>query len=62
LKNKHFQYKAKEKYDPAFLVKGRNEPCKMVEVLEAVAQIKNISQDELARIAWENTCKVFKIE
>ena len=34
-----FESKAKEKKKPGQLVKGRNEPCKIVEVMEVVIKI-----------------------
>jgi Tat protein secretion system quality control protein TatD with DNase activity len=41
------------------MVKNRNEPCKMIQVLEAVAKIKDISKEELAAVAYTNSCKLF---
>lgn len=55
-----FKAKDKKKFAEGFLVKGRNEPCKILEVAEAVAGIKGVSVAELAEVAYENSCKVFK--
>lgn len=41
------------------MVKGRNEPCKMLQVCEVVAVLKGITEEELANIAYENSCKLF---
>ncbi|GAB4834156.1 hypothetical protein Ancab_032420 [Ancistrocladus abbreviatus] len=52
--------KKKERYDPESLVKGRNEPCLVRQVLEAVAgcrQTADIAQ--LSKILYHNTCRVF---
>lgn len=52
--------KKKEKYDEQCLVKGRNEPCLVRQVLEVVAGCKGIAnQDELSMTLYHNTCRVF---
>ncbi|KAL1822563.1 hypothetical protein DCAR_0310382 [Daucus carota subsp. sativus] len=52
--------KKKEKYDEQCLVKGRNEPCLVRQVLEVVAGCKGIAnQDELSTTLYHNTCRVF---
>ncbi|CAI2373901.1 unnamed protein product [Moneuplotes crassus] len=53
---------AKKKYNPEKMCKERNEPCTMIQVLEAVAGIKDVSEKEVAEAAWENTMKMFKLE
>ncbi|XWS59368.1 hypothetical protein CRYUN_Cryun08bG0115500 [Craigia yunnanensis] len=53
-------YKKKEKYDQESLVKGRNEPCLVRQVLELVAGCKGISDiDQLSVTLYQNTCRVF---
>lgn len=54
-----FQSKRKDKWDMNYMVKGRNEPCTMIRVLEAVSKIKDIDEEKLADIVYENTMKVF---
>ncbi|KAI3994084.1 hypothetical protein MKX01_012341, partial [Papaver californicum] len=50
----------KEKYDPECIVKGRNEPCQVKQVLEVVAGCKGIADtDQLSKIIYHNTCRVF---
>uniref|UniRef100_A0A7C9DLZ5 Uncharacterized protein n=1 Tax=Opuntia streptacantha TaxID=393608 RepID=A0A7C9DLZ5_OPUST len=50
----------KEKYDPECLVKGRNEPCLVRQVLEVVAECKCISDiHQLSQSLYHNTCRVF---
>ncbi|KAK8953614.1 hypothetical protein KSP40_PGU015366 [Platanthera guangdongensis] len=52
--------KKKEKYDPDFTVKGRNEPCLIRQVLEVVAGCKGINNiDQLARTLHHNSCRIF---
>ncbi|XP_022744868.1 putative deoxyribonuclease TATDN1 isoform X1 [Durio zibethinus] len=52
--------KKKEKYDQESLVKGRNEPCLVRQVLEVVAGCKGISDiDQLSATLYQNTCRVF---
>lgn len=52
--------KKKEKYDPECLVKGRNEPCLVRQVLEVVAECKGIADiHELSQSLYHNTCRVF---
>ncbi|KAJ0088804.1 hypothetical protein Patl1_32735 [Pistacia atlantica] len=52
--------KKKEKYDPECIVKGRNEPCLVQQVLEVVAGCKGIDNiDQLSRTLYYNTCRVF---
>ncbi|KAL5720660.1 hypothetical protein ACHQM5_013306 [Ranunculus cassubicifolius] len=52
--------KKKEKYDLNSVVKGRNEPCQVRQVLEVVAGCKNIGDiDQLSKTIYHNTCRVF---
>ncbi|KAI3473379.1 hypothetical protein Pfo_030669 [Paulownia fortunei] len=52
--------KKKEKYDPECIVKGRNEPCLVRQVLEVVAGCKGIADiNQLSKTLYHNTCRVF---
>ncbi|KAI3688032.1 hypothetical protein L1987_81738 [Smallanthus sonchifolius] len=52
--------KKKEKYDQDCLVKGRNEPCLVRQVLEVVAGCKGVADiNQLSRTLYHNTCRVF---
>ncbi|EEF38280.1 TatD DNase domain-containing deoxyribonuclease, putative [Ricinus communis] len=52
--------KKKEKYDQDCIVKGRNEPCLIRQVLEVVAGCKGVvGIDQLSRTIYHNTCRVF---
>jgi len=52
--------KKKEKHDTQSLVKGRNEPCQIRQVLEVIAAHRK-EQDVggFAQTLYENTCRVF---
>jgi TatD DNase family protein len=49
----------KERFRWGEMVKGRNEPCSLYEVLRIVARIKNIEEDILAEQIMKNTKEVF---
>ncbi|XP_019424739.1 PREDICTED: putative deoxyribonuclease TATDN1 [Lupinus angustifolius] len=52
--------KKKEKYDQECIVKGRNEPCLVRQVLEVVAGCKGINDvGALSKTLYHNTCRVF---
>ncbi|KAL4606684.1 hypothetical protein ACB092_09G121500 [Castanea dentata] len=52
--------KKKEKYDQECIVKGRNEPCLVRQVLEVVAGCKGVLDlDQFSRTLYHNTCRVF---
>jgi Tat protein secretion system quality control protein TatD with DNase activity len=40
-------------------VKGRNEPCHIVAVAEVVAGVLGVSLEEVQRVTWDNTMRVF---
>ncbi|CAI5710037.1 unnamed protein product [Peronospora effusa] len=54
-----WQSKKAEKYTPDCLVKGRNEPCTLVQVLEIISGIRGEPQEDIAISVLENTEKVF---
>ncbi|KAK6579533.1 hypothetical protein PZA11_007769 [Diplocarpon coronariae] len=51
----------KEKWIEGAVVKGRNEPCFIGRVAWAVAGVKGLSVEEVARAAWTNSCRVFGV-
>jgi TatD DNase family protein len=51
--------KKKDKWDPKFMIKERNESCSMERVAFVVAGLKGISVEEVAEKAWENSIKMF---
>jgi Tat protein secretion system quality control protein TatD with DNase activity len=54
---------AKEKYqcNPAKMNKDRNEPCTMIQVVEVVSALHNVSEEEVCTKAWQNTMEMFGI-
>ena len=52
----------KEKFQKGFQVRGRNEPCNIVQVLEVVAAVKGMHADELADVVAKTTQSVFKLD
>ncbi|CAG9467050.1 unnamed protein product [Pedinophyceae sp. YPF-701] len=51
--------KDKKKHDPESLVKGRNEPCNIVQIAEAIAGARGCTADEVAAAAHATTTRVF---
>ncbi len=51
--------KKKEKWVKNCLVKDRNEPCYLHQVAEVVANIRQVSIEELSDTVWTNTTKLF---
>ena len=49
----------KEKCTEDSLVKGRNEPCCIVQVLEVISAVKNVNIDEFADKVYKNTMDLF---
>ena len=51
-----------KKWAEGHAVKGRSEPCHIVQVAEVVAKVKQIEVSEVAEAAWENTIKLFRLD
>ncbi|KAI7203666.1 hypothetical protein D0869_07984 [Hortaea werneckii] len=51
--------KKRDKWDPAYMVKERNESCAIAAVAFVVAGLKGLSVDEVASAAWENSNAMF---
>jgi TatD DNase family protein len=54
-----FETKKVEKYQDGLMVKDRNEPCTMVQVLEVVAAVREADPVALAEKVWQNTEDLF---
>ena len=50
---------AKEKYNPDFMVKSRNEPIASLQVLEILSALHKLPIEDLAKVIYGNTLKVF---
>lgn len=51
--------KKAEKHDEASMIKGRNEPCTLIQVLEVVSAVRGEDPAELAATVYANTERVF---
>ena len=51
----------KERWSNDVLVKGRNEPAAIVQVLEVMAAARHVDIYSLAQTVYENTKRLFKI-
>ncbi|EFA06484.1 deoxyribonuclease TATDN1 [Tribolium castaneum] len=49
----------KEKWRTDCMVKSRNEPCNIRQVLDVIAVVKNENPDTLSKLIYENTLKLF---
>eukprot|EP01129_Flabellula_baltica_P011044 TRINITY_DN4755_c0_g1_i2.p1 TRINITY_DN4755_c0_g1~~TRINITY_DN4755_c0_g1_i2.p1 ORF type:complete len:349 (+),score=67.14 TRINITY_DN4755_c0_g1_i2:156-1049(+) len=54
-----FQSKDKKKFVEGTMVKGRNEPACLVQVLEVISALKEVPLEEAKSIIYQNTTKVF---
>lgn len=55
----HFESKRKEKFDPRYMVKSRNEPCTIIQVLEVMSAARDEDPQQLADAMYDNTMKLF---
>lgn len=55
----HFPFIKKEKWQSDKMVKGRNEPCTIVQILEVLARIRDEEEEYLCNQIYKNTMKVF---
>lgn len=56
---KSFKQYKKEKFVLGEMVKSRNEPCKLLEIISVLANLKEMDPNELADIIYDNTCRLF---
>ena len=52
----------KEKMKKGFMCKERNEPCTMIQVLEALSKIKEMDKKELSEICYKNSLDLFNLK
>ncbi|KAF9311957.1 TatD DNase [Podila horticola] len=51
--------KKKERFEMGSMVKSRNEPCTIGQVLHVMASLHNMDPEALAQVVFDNTTKVF---
>ena len=61
-----FHIKKLERYNPLYkkgftLVRSRGEPCTIVQVVECIAALKEISHEEVAKSTYNNTIRCFNL-
>jgi TatD DNase family protein len=44
------------------MIKARNEPCNIVQVLEVISKLKGVDESELAQICFENSLKLLQMK
>ncbi|KAJ1978262.1 hypothetical protein H4R35_001974 [Dimargaris xerosporica] len=54
-----FDSKKKERFVMGAMIKGRNEPCNIQQVLKVMASVRQVQPEHLASIVYRNTCRVF---
>ena len=57
--NTSFPTKKAEKFEEGFMVKDRNEPCTIVQILEIVAAVRNADPTDLADKVFKNSERLF---
>nr|CAH8851661.1 unnamed protein product [Trichobilharzia regenti] len=57
----HPTYRKHTSWDEDCMIKGRNEPANLVQVLEVVAGIREISEEELAEATYQNAVDLFSL-
>lgn len=43
------------------MVKGRNEPCQIVQVAEVIAHVKGVSLEEVAEACFQNSLRLYSL-
>lgn len=54
-----FPKKADKKFEFGTMVKGRNEPCQLVQVAEVIAGVKGISVQDVAETCYKNSMNLY---
>jgi TatD DNase family protein len=54
-----FEKKTDKKFELGKMVKGRNEPCQIIQVAEVIAGVKGVSVKEVADACYENSMRLY---
>jgi TatD DNase family protein len=54
-----FPQQKKERFQPGQMVKGRNEPCQVRQILSIIANLRGVSEEQLAETVYQNTLRLF---
>lgn len=54
-----FPQQKKERFQPGQMVKGRNEPCQLRQILVIISNLRGMDEKELADIVYQNTMRLF---
>lgn len=57
-----FSATKKEKYQEGSLVKDRNEPCTIVQVVEVLSRVLDVPPEKLCEAAWNNSLQFFNLK
>lgn len=55
-----FAKKPDKKFEMGKMVKGRNEPCQIIQVAEVIAGVKGLSLEEVASACYQNSMDLYK--
>jgi len=55
------EFPVSKKFKQNHTIKDRSEPCHIINVAEVMSELKNVSLEELTKICYDNTKKLFKI-
>lgn len=55
-----WEKKADKKFEPGKMVKGRNEPCQIVQVAEVIATVKGLPLQQVADACFHNSLKLYQ--
>ena len=61
MKKKVDKKKFKGHEDLERVSKDRNEPCTIIQVLEVVAALNGVEEQEVAEAAWQNSINMFNV-
>jgi TatD DNase family protein len=54
-----FEKKVEKKFELGKMVKGRNEPCQMIQVAEVIAGVKGVTVKEVADACYDNSMRLY---